>query len=75
MQRSISDAVTQIRATTGALAARLLRAIEWAKETKETIEDASEKLGEGCDPHQREARLLRQREESDMIEQPLAWIS
>ena len=40
------DASTQIRATTGALAARLLRAIEWSKGTKETIEDASETLGE-----------------------------
>lgn len=40
------DAGAQIRATTGALAARLLRAIEWSEETQETIEKASETLGE-----------------------------
>ena len=40
------DAGTQIRATTGALAARLLRSIEWSKGTQETVEEASEKLGE-----------------------------
>ena len=38
------DAAAQIRATTGALAARLLRAIEWSSETKEAVQDASESL-------------------------------
>lgn len=40
------DAGAQIRATTGALAARLLRAIEWSEETQKTVEKASETLGE-----------------------------
>ena len=40
------DASAQIRATTGALAARLLRAIEWSEGAKETVERASEALGE-----------------------------
>jgi putative ATP-dependent endonuclease of OLD family len=38
------DAAAQIRATTGALAARLLRAIEWSSETEEAVEAASESL-------------------------------
>lgn len=38
------DAGAQIRATTGALAARLLRAIEWSKETKDAVEAASNDL-------------------------------
>lgn len=38
------DAAAQIKATTGALAARLLRAIEWSSETEEAVEDASESL-------------------------------
>jgi putative ATP-dependent endonuclease of OLD family len=38
------DAAAQIRATTGALAARLLRAIEWSSETEDAIEEASENL-------------------------------
>ena len=40
------DASTQIRATTGALAARLLRAIEWSEDTQETVEDATETLND-----------------------------
>lgn len=40
------DAAAQIRATTGALASRLLRAIEWADSTKEGVEEASEKIAE-----------------------------
>ena len=40
------DAGTQIRATTGALAARLLRAIEWSEDTQETVEDATGTLNE-----------------------------
>jgi putative ATP-dependent endonuclease of OLD family len=39
------DAEAQIRATTGALAARLLRAIEWSTDTQEAVEEASEELG------------------------------
>lgn len=39
------DAAAQIRATTGALAARLLRAIEWSSETEEAVQEASESLG------------------------------
>ncbi|MBN2740475.1 MAG: AAA family ATPase [Rhodobacteraceae bacterium] len=38
------DAAAQIRATTGALAARLLRAIEWSSETEESVQLASESL-------------------------------
>jgi putative ATP-dependent endonuclease of OLD family len=38
------DAATQIRATTGALAARLLRAIEWSSETEGAVQEASENL-------------------------------
>lgn len=47
------DAQAQIRATTGALAARLLKAIEWSKVTEKAIDKASEALakafeGEGA---------------------------
>lgn len=38
------DATAQIKATTGALAARLLRAIEWSSETQEAVQEASENL-------------------------------
>jgi putative ATP-dependent endonuclease of OLD family len=38
------DAGAQIRATTGALAARLLRAIEWSEATKKAVETASKGL-------------------------------
>lgn len=38
------DAAAQIRATTGALAARLLRAIEWSSETENAVQEASENL-------------------------------
>lgn len=38
------DAAAQIKATTGALAARLLRAIEWSSETTEAVQEASENL-------------------------------
>ncbi|MGH8812406.1 MAG: ATP-dependent nuclease [Advenella sp.] len=38
------DATAQIRATTGALAARLLRAIEWSSDVEKAIQDASENL-------------------------------
>lgn len=38
------DAAAQIRATTGALAARLLRAIEWSSETGVAVEEASKNL-------------------------------
>jgi putative ATP-dependent endonuclease of OLD family len=38
------DAGAQIRATTGALAARLLRAIEWSDATKKAVETASKGL-------------------------------
>jgi putative ATP-dependent endonuclease of OLD family len=40
------DAESQIRATTGALAARLLRAIEWSKSTQTAVEQATEKLSD-----------------------------
>ena len=40
------DAETQIRATTGALAARLLRAIEWSKSTRAAVEQASDELSD-----------------------------
>jgi putative ATP-dependent endonuclease of OLD family len=43
------DAGGQIRATTGALAARLLRAIEWSTETRATVTTASENLEEAFD--------------------------
>ncbi|WP_257169691.1 ATP-dependent endonuclease [Bradyrhizobium sp. SRS-191] len=38
------DAQAQIRASTGALAARLLRAIEWSAKTKGTVESATKTL-------------------------------
>lgn len=38
------DAGSQIRATAGALAARLLRAIEWSDAARESVEDATESL-------------------------------
>jgi putative ATP-dependent endonuclease of OLD family len=38
------DAEAQIRASTGALAARLLRAIEWSKKTREAVDAATEDL-------------------------------
>jgi putative ATP-dependent endonuclease of OLD family len=38
------DAAAQVRATAGALAARLLRAIEWSSETEEAVQDATENL-------------------------------
>ncbi|KZC22048.1 ATP-dependent endonuclease [Rhodanobacter thiooxydans] len=38
------DAAAQVRATTGALAARLLRAIEWSSETEEAVQEATENL-------------------------------
>lgn len=38
------DAAAQVRATTGALAARLLRAIEWSSDTQEAVQEASETL-------------------------------
>ena len=38
------DAAAQIRATTGALAARLLRAIEWSSEAKEAVQNTTENL-------------------------------
>jgi len=38
------DATAQIRATTGALAARLLRAIEWSSSAQEAVQEASESL-------------------------------
>jgi len=38
------DAATQIRATTGALAARLLKAIEWSEDTETAVNTASEQL-------------------------------
>lgn len=40
------DAAAQIRATTGALAARLLRAIEWSQATQDAVKEASKALGE-----------------------------
>jgi putative ATP-dependent endonuclease of OLD family len=38
------DAAAQIRATTGALAARLLKAIEWSEDTETAVNTASEQL-------------------------------
>ncbi|KAA8699621.1 ATP-dependent nuclease [Pseudomonas cannabina] len=38
------DAAAQTRATAGALAARLLRAIEWSSDTEEAVHDATENL-------------------------------
>lgn len=38
------DAAAQVRATAGALAARLLRAIEWSSETEEAVQEAGENL-------------------------------
>ena len=38
------DASAQVRATTGALAARLLHAIEWTDEVRDSVAVATEKL-------------------------------
>ncbi|MCT7310204.1 AAA family ATPase [Ralstonia sp. CHL-2022] len=38
------DAAAQVRATAGALAARLLRAIEWSSETEEAVQETAENL-------------------------------
>jgi putative ATP-dependent endonuclease of OLD family len=38
------DAAAQVRATAGALAARLLRAIKWSSKTEEAVQEASENL-------------------------------
>lgn len=38
------DAASQIKATTGALASRLLRAIEWSSKTEEAVQEATENL-------------------------------
>jgi len=38
------DAAAQTRATTGALAARLLRAIEWSSEVEDTVQEATDTL-------------------------------
>jgi putative ATP-dependent endonuclease of OLD family len=40
------DAGAQIRATTGALAARLLRAIEWSKKTRKAVDTATKELAD-----------------------------
>jgi putative ATP-dependent endonuclease of the OLD family len=40
------DPEAQIRASTGALAARLLRAIEWSNKTRETVEKATKQLSD-----------------------------
>lgn len=40
------DAAAQVRATAGALAARLLRAIEWSSETEEAVQEATDNLAE-----------------------------
>lgn len=38
------DAAAQVRATAGALAARLLRAIEWSSDTEEAVQESTENL-------------------------------
>ncbi|MBC7767381.1 MAG: AAA family ATPase [Phycisphaerales bacterium] len=40
------DAAAQVRAKTGALAGRLLRAIAWSEGVEEAVEEAGEKLGD-----------------------------
>lgn len=40
------DAAAQVRATAGALAARLLRAIDWSEEARESVDEATESLTE-----------------------------
>jgi putative ATP-dependent endonuclease of OLD family len=40
------DAAVQIRASTGALAARLLKAIEWSKKTREAVVEATERMSD-----------------------------
>jgi putative ATP-dependent endonuclease of OLD family len=40
------DAGAQVRATTGALAARLLPAIEWTTDTEEAVQEASQNLAQ-----------------------------
>ncbi len=40
------DAAAQVKATTGALAARLLRAIEWSSETQDAVQETAQSLSE-----------------------------
>lgn len=40
------DAAAQVKATTGALAARLLRAIEWSSETQDAVQETTQSLSE-----------------------------
>ena len=40
------DPAAQVRATAGALAARLLRAIEWSSDTEEAVQEATDSLAE-----------------------------
>jgi putative ATP-dependent endonuclease of OLD family len=40
------DAAAQIRATTGALAARLIKAIEWSKGTRKAVDEATKRLSD-----------------------------
>lgn len=53
------DAEAQIRVSTGALAARLLRAIEWSKGTRETVEAATRKLSDAFDSEAAISRISR----------------
>jgi len=43
------DASAQVRATTGAMTSRLLKAIEWSKKTQKTISEATEQLSDAFD--------------------------
>ena len=43
------DAAAQVRGTTGALASRLLRAIEWTEDTKQAVAEASNTLSDAFD--------------------------
>ena len=43
---AVRDAQAQIRASTGALTARLLRAIDWSKGTRDAVDTATKKLSE-----------------------------
>lgn len=46
------DAGAQVRATTGALAARLLRAIEWSDKARESVDEATDALTEAFEGEQ-----------------------
>jgi putative ATP-dependent endonuclease of OLD family len=53
------DAGAQVRATAGALAARLLRAIEWSSETEAAVQEATDNLTEAFEGEEAVAAIAK----------------